>query len=642
MPIPLQVPFLLVIFEGPKHCFCRVDRGRMVVTFQYAERQSLGMESSIEMIRSETFFVSVYLLLSTIVGSRLPASACCATGWGDSVVPEQVSRAEDGIRNSDCALWGRPADEDLSESLSGLLEELDGLVARREIFQERHQQRIDSLAEVLHQPGLSPRRRYELNSRMADCYFSYQSDSAIAYLHRNLLLARRMGDGDLELQAVAMMAYSLSLNGYFLEADRFFSELTDTLNMSPPTREIYYLARHRQYREYRNQMFYEDVRIPHDCEWYYARQAAVTCADPVFRTYFRFLLAMHEQHFDLAEAICSDLLGRSVPGTHDYAKAAYYRSQVEAGRGDSYRQLVWLVRAAMSDLQSAVRDYRALGAVAEELMRRGDIDRAMRYMRAAVDDTRIYNSPIRSWRDLAILPQIERAYSERNARLRLLYVVLFVVVTLFALTSVGGVLYVWRQNRRLHAVQLTLRQSNDKLGELMRDLRETNGRLSRQNIRIADANRIKEVYIGGFLMTISEYINKLADTYRYVNKMLRDDRVDELRRVYARQNVRNDELKEFYALFDTKFLELFPTFIDEFNALLVDEARVEVRRAGSLTTELRIFALMRLGVDDSATIASLLQCSVNTVYNYRSRMRMRMRDTSSDFEQQILSIGIRE
>ena len=184
--------------------------------------------------------------------------------------------------------------------------------------------------------------------------------------------------------------------------------------------------------------------------------------------------------------------------------------------------------------------------------------------------------------------------------------------------------------------------TNDKLGALTGDLRETNDRLSRQNIRIADANRIKEVYIGGFLMTISEYINKLADTHRYVNKMLRDDRVDELRSACARRNVRNDELKEFYALFDTKFLALFPTFIDEFNALLADEARIEVRRAGSLTTELRIFALVRLGVGDSATIASLLHCSVSTVYNYRSRMRMRARDASSDFEQQVQSIGIRE
>ena len=86
------------------------------------------------------------------------------------------------------------------------------------------------------------------------------------------------------------------------------------------------------------------------------------------------------------------------------------------------------------------------------------------------------------------------------------------------ISAIGGVLFVLRQNRRLNAVQQTLRESNGKLAELAASLRETNADLSRQNIRIADANRIKEVYIGGFLKTISEYIYKLADTYRHVGQ----------------------------------------------------------------------------------------------------------------------------
>lgn len=111
-----------------------------------------------------------------------------------------------------------------------------------------------------------------------------------------------------------------------------------------------------------------------------------------------------------------------------------------------------------------------------------------------------------------------------------MYVALILLAFLFALSAIGGVLFVLRQNRRLNAVQQTLRESNGKLAELAASLRETNADLSRQNIRIADANRIKEVYIGGFLKTISEYIYKLADTYRHVGRMLRDGRSDELRR----------------------------------------------------------------------------------------------------------------
>ena len=122
--------------------------------------------------------------------------------------------------------------------------------------------------------------------------------------------------------------------------------------------------------------------------------------------------------------------------------------------------------------------------------------------------------------------------------------------------------------------------------------------------------------------------------------MLRDDRSDELRREYAGTDVRSDELKEFYHNFDTTFLGLFPSFIGEFNRLLADDARIEVRRPGSLTTELRIFALVRLGITDTSTIASLLHCSVNTVYSYRSRTRLRSLVPERDFERQVQSIGL--
>ena len=289
---------------------------------------------------------------------------------------------------------GEPSD------IHTLLRRLDGLLDRREEFLLRHEARLDSLKSLLCGDTLGFGARYAVTAEIAERYFAYQSDSTIAYLRRNVALAERAGNADLTIRAKSVMAMCYSMNGRFLEAERF--------------------------------------------------------------------------------------------------------------RGDEAARFEWLVRAAMADVQGAVRDYGALGGVAEELLRRGDAARAMRCIRVAINDTQAYNSPIRSWRDMAILPQIEQAYSERNARLRAMYVALILLAFLFALSAIGGVLFVLRQNRRLNAVQQTLRESNGKLAELAASLRETNADLSRQNIRIADANRIKEVYIGGFLKTISEYIYKLA------------------------------------------------------------------------------------------------------------------------------------
>ena len=487
---------------------------------------------------------------------------------------------------------GEPSD------IHTLLRRLDGLLDRREEFLLRHEARLDSLKSLLRGDTLGFGARYAVTAEIAERYFAYQSDSTIAYLRRNVALAERAGNADLTIRAKSVMAMCYSMNGRFLEADRVLAGATDTLHMSRATQAAYYAAQHRQNRECRSQ----------------SEPGAETTGDISKRFYFAYLVAVDEGDYDRAAAACDSALACAPPASHDYARAAFYRSETERFRGDEAARFEWLVRAAMADVQGAVRDYGALGGVAEELLRRGDAARAMRCIRVAINDTQAYNSPIRSWRDMAILPQIEQAYSERNARLRAMYVALILLAFLFALSAIGGVLFVLRQNRRLNAVQQTLRESNGKLAELAASLRETNADLSRQNIRIADANRIKEVYIGGFLKTISEYIYKLADTYRHVGRMLRDGRSDELRREYAGTDVRSDELKEFYHNFDTTFLGLFPSFIGEFNRLLADDARIGVRRPGSLTTELRIFALVRLGITDTATIAALLHCSVNTVY----------------------------
>ena len=360
-------------------------------------------------------------------------------------------------------------------------------------------------------------------------------------------------------------------------------------------------------------------------------------------------LLRHEARLDsLKSLLCGDTLGFGAR----YAVTAEIAERYFAYQSDSTiaylrRNVALAERAGNADLTIRAKSVMAMcysmnGRFLEaDRVLAGATDTLhMRCIRVAINDTQAYNSPIRSWRDMAILPQIEQAYSERNARLRAMYVALILLAFLFALSAIGGVLFVLRQNRRLNAVQQTLRESNGKLAELAASLRETNADLSRQNIRIADANRIKEVYIGGFLKTISEYIYKLADTYRHVGRMLRDGRSDELRREYAGTDVRSDELKEFYHNFDTTFLGLFPSFIGEFNRLLADDARIGVRRPGSLTTELRIFALVRLGITDTATIAALLHCSVNTVYSYRSRMRLRSLVPERDFEQRVQSIGL--
>ena len=539
------------------------------------------------------------------------------------------------------ALWTAPAAGSEKAELQALFRRLDRVIARSDEFTARREARIDSLKRELARDGLPLRTRFDLTEQLAAAYSSYQSDFTLLYLRRSLALAEEIGDNDLIMRTRSAIALCYSLSGRFYEAEEILGAIPDTVHVSRRTLQSYYIARHRMNREL---CYLTEPGRRRDVfrlrEHYYAVRAAQTSEDAYTSLYYGYMDAILREDWSEASVLCDSLLASVPSDSHAYAKAANHKALLEGKAGRSDRELAWFVRSAMADIQSAVRDHGSLCAVSEELFNRGDVGRAMNYIRVAIRDTRFFNSPSRSWRDMAILPQIEAAYSERNARVHTMYVVLIAVVLLFFVSAAAVVFYVLSQNRRLYAVQQTLRDSNDKLNELARSLRDTNDRLSSQNLRIADANRIKEVYIGGFLQTISEYINKLSATYQYVNKMLRDDRIAELRREYARSNVRNDELKEFYALFDKTFLGLFPSFIDEMNDLLADEARTEGRHDGELTTVLRIYALIRLGITDTATIAALLHCSIRTVYNYRSVTQRHARCGAADFEQRVQLIGI--
>ena len=264
---------------------------------------------------------------------------------------------------------GEPSD------IHTLLRRLDGLLDRREEFLLRHEARLDSLKSLLCGDTLGFGARYAVTAEIAERYFAYQSDSTIAYLRRNVALAERAGNADLTIRAKSVMAMCYSMNGRFLEADRVLAGATDTLHMSRATQAAYYAAQHRQNRECRSQ---SEPGAERDrfraCEEYYARRALETTGDISKRFYFAYLVAVDEGDYDRAAAACDSALACAPPASHDYARAAFYRSETERFRGDEAARFEWLVRAAMADVQGAVRDYGALGGVAEELLRRPEID----------------------------------------------------------------------------------------------------------------------------------------------------------------------------------------------------------------------------------------------------------------------------
>ncbi len=206
--------------------------------------------------------------------------------------------------------------------------------------------------------------------------------------------------------------------------------------------------------------------------------------------------------------------------------------------------------------------------------------------------------------------------------------------------------YVSLQMSKLKKAREALSEVNTRLSQLNEDLKKSNEDKTRANEEIkqvnkelSESNLLKETYISQFLTICSIYIKKLENYQNTLNKKALENRTNELFRMLKSRDMVENELKELYNLFDTTFLDLYPTFIEEFNALLPENEQFHLKPTELLNTELRIFALIRLGITDSSKIAEFLHYSLATIYNYRTRVRNKAIVPSQEFERIVMKIG---
>ena len=183
--------------------------------------------------------------------------------------------------------------------------------------------------------------------------------------------------------------------------------------------------------------------------------------------------------------------------------------------------------------------------------------------------------------------------------------------------------------------------SNQKLYSFNQKLKQLNIQLEQSNSHLADSNRVKEEYIGRFLELCSLYIDKIDKIRKRTNRYIKNKQYEELYQATKDNSLFSNNIDILYKSFDTAFIHLFPHFIEDFNALLKPEVRIETSKDGHLNTTIRIFALIRLGITDSSKIAEFLHYSVNTIYNYRARTKNGAIGNREEFEDQIKEIGLK-
>ena len=299
-------------------------------------------------------------------------------------------------------------------------------------------------------------------------------------------------------------------------------------------------------------------------------------------------------------------------------------------KGNQPERIAWLIRSAECDIVNAVKDYASLTMVAQNILPL-DVDRSFRYLRMAQEDAVLYNAKLRPWQISRFLMEVEKAYSirqDRQGKASLFSAILLAVLVL-VLSLITYFLVV--RSRKLTRMQKALADSNAQLAA-------ANQELSVLNRQISKADKVKDAYIMDFLQGLSEQVALIRSQDNRFRNLLKQGKSDQLFRELAISERSEKALEDFYRKFDETFLALYPDFVEQFNALLQEDARI-VPAPGRLTTELRIFALIRLGVDDSKKIATMLDYSVSTIYNYKVSVKNAALGDRDKFEEQVKMIG---
>ncbi len=520
-----------------------------------------------------------------------------------------------------------------------LLTMLDKAIQEHEVYIRQKDTRIERLKAVERTVPAVSVEMYDLHAQLYQEYKSFICDSAIVYLNRNIQLARRLPDLRRENESRLLLSYLLASTGMYKEAVDAL-ESVDRQMLGSDLLVRYYSCYDHAYSE---MGFYtQDPGMRRRYE-----RISNTYKDSLYRVLDPAsdqMLELQESSlrgqgkFDEALQMNDRRFGKSVFGTPEYAYVAFYRSLLFKGGGDVENEKNYLALSAISDIRSAIKDHASLWRLAQILYEEGDVERAYRYIRFSWDETKFYNARLRSWQSADILSLIDKTYQalieKQNTQLELY---LWCITGLLVLL-VAALVYIYRQMKRLSIARNHLQTANEQLRSLNGELKEMNGCLQSTNAELTESNQIKEEYIARFIKLCSTYIDKLDAYRRMVNKKISANQTAELFKMTRSQEALDKELQELLVNFDTAFLHLFPDFVKKFNALLQEEEQIVLKKGELLNTELRIFALIRLGINDSSQIAEFLRYSVNTIYNYRAKVKNKAAVSREDFEEIVRTI----
>ena len=500
------------------------------------------------------------------------------------------------------------------------LRELDRSLAQEAGLSQQHVADLADL-KIQFKHAATPRTRYRFCDRIFDGYLKYDVDSALRYAHLKEDIAAGTDDAELRLDAALDLAQRYLISGMYHTALETVNAADTASVRSPGLQATYYQTLNSIYHGMA--LAAKDPEMAtrfRSQELLYQRRSRAALTEDMLNYYtVNADIEIENGHPERARQLMEERLADERLSLQDQAIVHYWIAKTYREEGDQENELKHYAISANCDQLAPVKASRSLIRLSRILYERGDLDRAYTYIvRAYEDATR---SDARTALDEinqsqpGIIASYEKLEQRRQRQLKA-----FLAVTILILTALGfALLRLYRNHKRIGRMQRQILENVDRLKE---------------------SNQIKDTYLGRYLSMFSEHIDALERYRSSLRVTAKSKDLDDILRVLKSDAYIDTERKTLYDEFDATFLGVFPDFVNQLNGLLREEARIgQDLPEGKLSNELRIFALIRLGVTESAQIARFLKKSPSTVYNYRVKLRNAAACDRDEFERRLMEIG---
>jgi tetratricopeptide (TPR) repeat protein len=484
-----------------------------------------------------------------------------------------------------------------------------------------------------------------LNAQYDICLNLYNEFKAFNY-NKAFMYSRKLQQLGQQLKEPSKISYGKIKMGFTMLSSGMFKEAFDALRtvnvqlLPDSVKMEYYLLTARTYYDLAD----------YDKDEYFTanyNQLAGSYIDSASRycepnsysyLYYYGLKYLKAGNFKKAASNLNQLINNHNLSNHELAVTASTLSDVYIQTGKPEQAVGLLIKAAIADIKTSTKETAAMVNLAQLLHKQGEVKKAYFYIKQAMDDATYYGARQRKIQVSAILPVIagERINTEEEQK-QMLFLYAALLTVLAAIIIVFAVI-INKQLKKLKVADKIIMEANHELQHTIDQLDVTNHTLKQTISKLDEANHIKEEYIGYYFNIIADYIDKLDKFKRSVENKLLTKKFEDIRTLVNNINLRK-EREELFVNFDKAFLKIYPNFVREFNSYFSEENQVKLAHGQLLNTDLRIFALIRLGINDTEKIARILEYSLNTIYNYKARIKGRSTLPNDDFEHAIMAIN---